>query len=74
MDFVVVVDPSGDVPEHGLGVRQWFYTNIITFEGFDEGLGDAVRFRAAHRGEARHQVQCRGEVPGLLGRVGAAVV
>jgi len=74
MDVVVVVDPSGDFPEHGLCIRQRVYANIITLEGFDESLGDTVRFRAAHRREARHQVERQGEVSGLLGRVGAAVV
>jgi hypothetical protein len=52
MAVVIVVDLSGDVPERGLCVRQRIYANIITLEGFDECLGDAVRFRAARQREA----------------------
>lgn len=38
MDFVVVLDPSGDLPERGCGVRQRVHANIVAFEGLHEGL------------------------------------
>jgi hypothetical protein len=69
MDFIVIVDPSGDLSKRRLGFRK-----IVPLEGFDERLRHTVRFRAAHGRKARGEVQCRREVSGLFRCVGAALV
>lgn len=74
MDLVVVLDPSRDLPERGFGVRQGVQAQIVALEGLHEGLGHAVGLRAPDRSEAGNEVQGYGEVPGFLGRVGAAIV
>ena len=45
MDLVIVLDPSGDLPEGGFTIRQWVDANIVALEGFDEGLGNAIRLQ-----------------------------
>jgi hypothetical protein len=50
--LVVVIEPPGDLPEHGSGIRQSMDASVVALEGFDEGFSDAVR-----RGEARHQAE-----------------
>src|SRR5829696_81285 len=74
MVVVVVLEPSGDLPERGERVRQGVHANIVALEGFDEAFGDAVRLWALDGSEAGHEIERRREVAGLLGRVGAAVV
>ncbi len=53
MIFVVVLEPSGDLPECGDRIRKRVDANIVSLERFDEALGDAVRFRALNGNEAR---------------------
>ena len=49
MVFVVVQEPSGDLPECGDRIRKRVHANIVSLEGFDEALGDAIRFRRLSR-------------------------
>ena len=72
--LVVVVEPSGDLPEHRSSVRQRVYASVVALEGFDEGFGDAVGLRALHRREAWHQAEGGGEVARLPGGVRTAIV
>lgn len=46
MVVVVVLEPSGELPERRDGVRQCIDANIVALEGFDEALGHAVGLRA----------------------------
>ena len=41
MVFVVVQEPSGDLPECGDRIRKRVHANIVSLEGFDEAFGDA---------------------------------
>jgi hypothetical protein len=47
---------------------------VVALEGLHESLGDAVGFRAADRGEARHEADRVGEGERLVGGEAAAVV
>lgn len=74
MVFVVVQEPSGDLPECGDRIRKRVHANIVSLEGFDEALGDAIRFRALNGSEARDEIESGREGPGLVCRVDAAIV
>ncbi len=63
MIFVVVLEPSGDLAER---VRQGIDANIVAFEGFDEALRYAIRFRTLNRREARYEIERYREVARLL--------
>ena len=47
MVVIVVLEPSGDLPERGDGVRQGVDANIVALERFSEALADAVRLQMA---------------------------
>src|SRR4051794_2645879 len=74
MVFVVVLEPSGDLPECGDRLRKRVHANIVSLEGFDEALGDAIRFRALNGSKAGDEIESGGEGPGLVCRVDAAIV
>ena len=74
MVFVVVQEPSGDLPECGDRIRKRVDANIVSLEGFDEALGDAIRFRALNGSEARDEIESGRGGPGLVCRVDAAIV
>src|SRR3954452_6627230 len=74
MVFVVVQEPSGDLPECGDRIRERVHVNIVSLEGFDEALGDAIRFRALNGSEARDEIESGREGPGLVCRVDVAIV
>src|SRR6185436_10652686 len=74
MVFVVVQEPSGDLPECGDRIRKRVHANIVSLEGFDEALGDAIRFRALNGSEAREEIESGREGPGLVCGVDAAIV
>ena len=46
MVVVVVLEPSGDLPQRGERIRQSVHASIVALEGFDEALGNSVRLRA----------------------------
>lgn len=50
--FVVSL-PSGQLRHNGPCVRRRVHADIVALEYADEGLGHAVRLRAAYRGSAR---------------------
>jgi len=52
MALVVIIEPSGDLPEHCSSIQQWVDASVVALERFDEGFGNAVRLRALHRGKA----------------------
>ena len=58
------LQPGGKVlqDERGIGAR--VHPDVVALEGCDEALADAVAFRAAHGGEAGHEVEGGGEVDG----------
>src|SRR3954462_6505671 len=74
MDFVIVVDPSGDLPWHGRRIRQGGYARVIALEGLHEGFGHSVGLGALHRREARDEVQGGGKVARFLGGIWASIV
>ena len=67
MHSVVVLHPAIDESKGFSGIRDRADPDIVTLEGFDEGLGHAVAFWAFDRGEARHQVERHGDLDGLVG-------
>ena len=74
MDGVVVLEPFGQALEDGDGVLPWVHADVVALEGLHEGLADAVALGAADGREAGDEVQGGGEVDGLAGGVGGAVV
>ena len=56
MVLVVILEPSGDLPECGNRIRKRVDANIVSLERFDEALGDAIRFRALHGNRAGHRL------------------
>ena len=72
--LVVIVEPPGDLPEQCSSIRQWDDASVVALGGFDKGFSDAVRLRAVHWGEARHQAEGGGEVECLFVGVGTAIV
>lgn len=48
----MMVEPERQLRHDGLGVRYGVHRDVIALEGFDEGVGHAVRLRAAHRRRA----------------------
>ena len=62
MHGIVILDPGIDQGERRGSARDRADPDVIAFEGFDEGFGHAIAFQALDRGEARHQVECGGDV------------
>jgi hypothetical protein len=71
---VVVGEPPVELPEHRDGVRQRVDAHVVAFDRPDQGLGEAVALGTGNRREAGLRAQRAGEVAGLPGGVGAAVV
>ena len=74
VDVIVILEPGWQLLEDGDGVWPLVDAGIIAFQGFDEGLADAVAFRATDRREAWNKVQGCGEVGGLGGGIGGAII
>ena len=74
MDGVVIFEPGGQLLQDGDGIRPGVHAGIIALEGFDEGLADTIALGAADRREARDKVERGGEIDGLRGGIGGAVV
>jgi hypothetical protein len=55
VDLVVVFEPATELGQEGSGVGPGAEPDVIALEGFYERLGDAIRLRAAHGREARHE-------------------
>ncbi len=53
--LVVVFEPAIELGHERSGVGPGAEPNVIALEGFHERLGEAVRLRAAHGREARHE-------------------
>ena len=64
MVLVVILEPSGDLSERL--IRDRMDADVIPLHGFDEGLRDAVAFRAGNRGEARLEAEAECKVPRIL--------
>lgn len=74
MVVVVVLDPTSNQSQNGLGIWQRRDLDVITLQRFHESLGDAVALRALDRCEAGFQAQLAGEDLRVLRDVGRAVV
>jgi hypothetical protein len=74
VDVIVILELGWQLLEDGDGVWPWIHAGIIAFQGFDEGLADAVAFRATDRREAWNEVQGCGEVRGFGGDIGGAII
>jgi hypothetical protein len=74
VDVIVILEPGWQLLEDGDGVWPRVHAGIIAFQGFDEGLADAVAFRATDRREAWNKVQGCGEVLGFGGDIGGAII
>jgi len=74
VDVIVILEPCWQLLEDRDGVWPWVHAGIVTFQGFDEGLADAVAFRTTDRREAWNKVQGCGEVGGFGGGIGGAII
>ena len=74
VDVVVILEPGWQLLEDRDGVWPWVHAGIVTFQGFDEGLADAVAFRATDWREAWNKVQGCGEVGGFGGGIGGTII
>jgi hypothetical protein len=55
VNFILILEPSRQQSDYGLGIRQDRQPSIIAFEGFDECLRDASRPKTKRGGfERRH--------------------
>ena len=74
MDFVVVLDPSGDQRQRSFRIGQRMHPDIVALEGFHESFRKAVAFGAGDRREAGRQIERLRERARRLGRVRATIV
>ena len=74
MVFVVVLDPSGNHEQDGRRIGSGLDPGMVTFEGFDEGLANAVAFGTAHWGEAGNEAQRCSEHQCLCRSVSRAII
>jgi hypothetical protein len=65
MYVIIILEPSWQLLHDGDGIWPWVYAGIVALKGFDEGLADAVAFRASDWREARNKVQRGCEIDGL---------
>jgi hypothetical protein len=54
---VIVLHPVIDESEGGSGIWDQADPDVVALDGFDEGLGHAIAFRAFDRAEAGRQVE-----------------
>ena len=52
VNVVIVLELGWQLLEDGDDVWPWLYAGIVAFQGFDEGLANAVALRAADRRKA----------------------
>ena len=71
---IVILEPGWQLLHDGDGIWPWVYAGIVALKGFDEGLADAVAFRASDWSEARNKVQRGCEIDGLSGGIGRAII
>ena len=74
MNGVVVLEPGVELAKNGLGVGSRIASDVVAFEGLDEGSRHAVGLRAAHRGEAGPESYGLSKVDRIVRGVAAAVV
>jgi hypothetical protein len=72
LDVVVIREPGGQLLKDRDGVWPWVNAGMVAFQGFDEGLADAVALWAADRREAWNKVKRSGKISGLGGGIGGA--
>jgi|GEM_PF-5171585 len=68
MDFIVVLEPSAQLHEHGMGVGTIREPCVIAFQWFHETLRHTIVLWARHRGFNCVQVQIASKSSGLVGR------
>ena len=71
VDGVVVVEPVGQLVDHGSGVGLFGDADVASLHGAHERLGHAVGLRAFDGGCARPEVDLAGEAAGFSGGVAA---
>ncbi len=74
MGFVEVLKGGAHLGHHRSCIGQVHATDVVTLERIDEALGHSVALRTAHGCIDRLQAQLSGDLPGISGNVGAAVV
>lgn len=68
-----MLEPERQLRHDGFGIRGGVHRDVIALEGFDEGLGHAVRLRAAHRRRAWFHADVAEQGGGVLGNEAGAV-
>jgi hypothetical protein len=71
---IVILEPGWQLLHDGDGIWPWVYAGIVALEGFDEGLADAVAFRASDWREAWNKVKRSGKISGLSGGIGGTII
>jgi hypothetical protein len=71
---VVILEPGGQLLHDGDCTWPWVYAGIVALKGFDEGLADAVAFRASDWREAWNKAKRSGKMSGLGGGIGGTFI
>lgn len=50
--ITAMLEPERQLRHHSFGIRGGVHRDVVAFEGFDEGLGHAVRLWASYRRRA----------------------
>jgi hypothetical protein len=74
VDVVVILEPGRQLLEDRDGVWPWVHAGIVTFQGFDECLANAIALRAADWREAWNKVKRSSKISGLSGGIGGAII
>lgn len=74
MDGVVVVEPTGQLVDHGSGVGLFRDADVVSLHGSHERFGHAVGLRAFDRCCPGPEVHLAGEAAGLSGCIAAAII
>lgn len=74
VDRVVVVDPDGQLVDHGSDVGRFGEADVVAIHGAHERLGHAVRLRSFDGHRARAEVDLACEAASSPGGVGATVI
>lgn len=75
MKIIVMLEPERQLRHNGFGIRGGVHRDVIAPEGFDEGLGHAIRLQAAHRRRAWfHTDVAKAKEPGAVERIASLAV
>ena len=74
MDLAIILEPVSAHYKDGVGAGEDVQPSVIAIQGFDDALGHAVVFRAAHGSEQQFEAKSAGHIGGIFCDIGAAIV